>query len=689
MNGLKSPQGGGSSHGTPAPKPTGKLLGWLFRRQAAAQPPGRAERLHAKETARIRAKADGREIAMSPADASSAAGRRLAKAKSVLLLAADDLGTRLWRRELEEWGYTVTCVHDGEEGLDKLFDIGYDALLLDWEAPGIHGAAALEEIRAEELFKNLFVGVFVREQDDQTTLETAALSAGASKVFRRQETKTDSILAALKETLFPRVIQVTPRTRQVRPAAPPLSTASVTAESSPLLPAAPRPAVALGAKGARELKGPVPAAPKRVLIIEDDETLAAAYRRQLEAAGYAVEVAFDGSSGFHDVHTTAPDALLVDLFLPGVSGLDILKKTRAQRRFERLPILVFSSAYSRETEAQAREAGATHFFDKSTARPAEVIHALNDLFFPHLREKKTNVPAPAATVITLPTASAAPASAPVPVPVPAASDDLTDDALKNEIRAALRRDAPELVKSLRATLGVFLRAHAGNDAPARERALLELHRRIHSLVGNAAIGGFPRVARLASALDALLREFQDRADSINASTQRTFTQAIDLLAQLFARAETTEEDEIPMGEEKILVVDDEVISRRVLGHSLEKAKLRPTAVDHPQAALKLLEGGDFSFDLIFLDVEMPDMNGYELCKKIRAIPRHNRTPILFVTALSSFDNRAKSTLSGGDDFIGKPFSYIELAVKALVFVLRGRSPALAAAGAGNGGGAKG
>jgi DNA-binding response OmpR family regulator len=53
------------------------------------------------------------------------------------------------------------------------------------------------------------------------------------------------------------------------------------------------------------------------------------------------------------------------------------------------------------------------------------------------------------------------------------------------------------------------------------------------------------------------------------------------------------------------------------------------------------------------------------------MPMHAKTPVIFVTALNGFESKAKSSLSGGDDFIGKPFSYIELAVKALIYVLRG------------------
>ncbi len=80
------------------------------------------------------------------------------------------------------------------------------------------------------------------------------------------------------------------------------------------------------------------------------------------------------------------------------------------------------------------------------------------------------------------------------------------------------------------------------------------------------------------------------------------------------------------------------------------------------------------FDLVFLDVDMPGMNGFELCTKLRALHRNKTTPVVFVTSLTDFESRANSTMSGGNDLIAKPFLFIELTVKALVYILRGRSP---------------
>ena len=66
------------------------------------------------------------------------------------------------------------------------------------------------------------------------------------------------------------------------------------------------------------------------------------------------------------------------------------------------------------------------------------------------------------------------------------------------------------------------------------------------------------------------------------------------------------------------------------------------------------------------------MNGFELCTKLRSLPLHQKTPVVFVTGLNDFDNRTQSTMVGGNDFIAKPFLFIELTVKALIHVLRGK-----------------
>ena len=75
---------------------------------------------------------------------------------------------------------------------------------------------------------------------------------------------------------------------------------------------------------------------------------------------------------------------------------------------------------------------------------------------------------------------------------------------------------------------------------------------------------------------------------------------------------------------------------------------------------------------MFLDVNMPGMNGFELCSELRALPRHKKTPVIFVTIPGDFDSHTSSKVVGGNDFIVKSFLSTELALKALMHILRGK-----------------
>ena len=198
--------------------------------------------------------------------------------------------------------------------------------------------------------------------------------------------------------------------------------------------------------------------------------------------------------------------------------------------------------------------------------------------------------------------------------------------------------------------------------------LFALYRKVHSLTSNSAVAGLAGVAKMASALEALLKELYEKPNNINASALRTVAHTIDFLAVLLEHGNTY--DPVGFPHPKILVVDDEAISRRAVIYALEKAELRCLSVEDPNVALTMLS--EDRFDLVFLDVDMPGMNGFELCTKLRALPAHARTPVVFVTGLTDFESRARSTLSGGNDLIAKPFLFMELAVKALTHIFRGQ-----------------
>ncbi|MDX2069628.1 MAG: response regulator transcription factor [Haliscomenobacter sp.] len=115
---------------------------------------------------------------------------------------------------------------------------------------------------------------------------------------------------------------------------------------------------------------------------------------------------------------------------------------------------------------------------------------------------------------------------------------------------------------------------------------------------------------------------------------------------------------------KILLVDDEVSVVGFIRKGLVEEDYEVSVAFEGNTGLKMaLEG---SFDLIILDIMLPDINGLEVCKAIRN--NQIQTPILFLTALGASENVALGLDLGGDDYLVKPFKFIELnaRIKALL-----------------------
>ena len=111
----------------------------------------------------------------------------------------------------------------------------------------------------------------------------------------------------------------------------------------------------------------------RILIIEDEQTMAHIYRNKFLVDGFEVEIAFDGEAGFETAKTFRPDAIVLDLILPGISGIELIKKIRAEPGFQKTPIIVFSNTYLTQMIQDAWKAGASKCLSKANCTPKQVI----------------------------------------------------------------------------------------------------------------------------------------------------------------------------------------------------------------------------------------------------------------------------------------------------------------------------
>lgn len=173
---------------------------------------------------------------------------------------------------------------------------------------------------------------------------------------------------------------------------------------------------------------------------------------------------------------------------------------------------------------------------------------------------------------------------------------------------------------------------------------------------------------LASALHCLIKQLSLRVAYLTPSALRTAAAAMDLLEFLCGRAPRPDLATNPPV--RLLTVDDDPISLRAVAFSLKKAFTTcDEAVDGPSALALAIQQ---PYDVIFLDIEMPGMDGFELCSKIRETAANRTTPVVFVTTHTDFDSRTRSALLGAQELIAKPFLAFEITVKALSLVLRAR-----------------
>jgi CheY-like chemotaxis protein len=118
---------------------------------------------------------------------------------------------------------------------------------------------------------------------------------------------------------------------------------------------------------------------KRILIIEDDPVAGSVYQRFLQSKGFTTDLATDGITGLEQLAASPPDAVLLDLIMPKLGGIEVLKKLRAQEAFTKLPVVVMTNACIPAFVDQAVKAGANRVLDKSNATPEEVIESLQSV----------------------------------------------------------------------------------------------------------------------------------------------------------------------------------------------------------------------------------------------------------------------------------------------------------------------
>jgi DNA-binding response OmpR family regulator len=367
---------------------------------------------------------------------------------------------------------------------------------------------------------------------------------------------------------------------------------------------------------------------KRVLIVQEDRLLSNFYREHLENGGFIVESVRTGDAALQVLHDRQPDAMVIDSLTPGREAEEVIREVRARPETQGLPIVSLPGTRAPMMKA-AQQAGATKVLSRSMNMPAELTDTVQAILGRDRTETLQRC---------LP---------------------LQPDESWLKISSS---EAPETLNAMRHSVQAAMKS--GDCRPAL-RALLQ---EVHGLTEQLALFGQRPLFHFTAALEGLIFDLNRFPEQSNPSTLRTVGQAIDFCAVLLQEAKHRQLKDPSSAQ--IFIVDDEDGARKIIMAAMSLVNLKSIATESPSSALSTLKNQ--SFDLIFLDVGLPEMSGFELCTRARTIPLHENTPVVFITGMTTFQNRVQSSLSGGSDFIGKPFNIPELGLKALIWVFKGQ-----------------
>jgi DNA-binding response OmpR family regulator len=365
---------------------------------------------------------------------------------------------------------------------------------------------------------------------------------------------------------------------------------------------------------------------KRLLFIQDDQFLGTIYRDSLEAAGFAVETARDEKTALKILAEMRPDAVVLDPLLSHGSVEDTVRKVKTLRSSSSMPIMVLPTPHH-ALVTMAERAGATHVLAR-TANPLSSL--LGEL------QKALGMLVP--------------------------RDGFAVAPLDSYWKQATLDAAPASILALQQAHREVLRDHQ-NHAAWRD-----LLTKAHAFAGQVTLLGDNAVAHLALALETTIYGLISLPERITPSVLQTMGQSLDFIVRLWQKG--MQKTPLNLNEFHVVIVEDDPRAREMIGAAMDMVGISSDGLETPNACVAILSSQPC--DLIFMDINLPEMNGFEACTQIRTLPLHERTPIVFLTGMTSFQNKVQSSLSGGNDFVGKPFNLAELGLKGLIWLFKGR-----------------
>jgi CheY-like chemotaxis protein len=373
-----------------------------------------------------------------------------------------------------------------------------------------------------------------------------------------------------------------------------------------------------------------------ILVVEDDEALANIIFEAIHKLKYKAILAFDGSSAIFLAKEYVPTGIILDIILPILNGIEVLRFLKSDINTRHIPISILSSTGSKNI---AKKLGALDFIKKPVLENElnQIINSLvesvkekekcilvvedDEVQSEYLTELLTD---DGISVTTVNTAKAG-----------------LKEALKNNYNCAIvDLNLPdmsgfkllEFIDDNKINLPIII--YTARNLTRSE--LVKLREYSDTVVLKTATSS----ARLVEEVSLFLHSSKN---SLNEEKQILLSQAMNINTDLEGK--------------KVLLVDDDVRNLYALSSVLEDKGLEITSAQNGSEALALLKDIDKNFDIILMDIMMPVMDGYETIRQIKKDKKIINIPIIALTAKAQKKDKQLCIDAGADDYLSKPIDH--------------------------------
>lgn len=273
--------------------------------------------------------------------------------KKIFILEDEEILLEALTQKLRKDGFVVSGSRDGKEGLEKITEENPDLVLLDILLPSMNGFEVLENLRKNQLTRD--IAVIIISNSGQPVEIERALKLGVKDYL-------------VKAQFDP--AEVIEKVRIAFGMAPEFAGAHWEKAAHRELSG-----IAWQESAAEPVHAAMPSEKEalRVLIVEDDKFLHQLLVKKFASNGFAVAEAIDGNEALAALQKRVPHVVLLDLILPGIDGFEVLRQMRQTPEFSKIPVIILSNLGQQEDIQKGQALGAIDYMVKANFTLDEII----------------------------------------------------------------------------------------------------------------------------------------------------------------------------------------------------------------------------------------------------------------------------------------------------------------------------